>query len=166
MSNFWIYLLVATILIIVPLAVYAGRLLFQVKQHKIKVAQAEKAAIAALKEHDSKIFDSVTLISKAMLAAQCELSEGCWRITVLLDSLKTRGPFNSKVPTVYQLYDNIKHMAILADRKTLEKKQRMQQDFDRLRFEAEALDAVQLELQQLLIIAEQEKQHLAQNFLH
>jgi hypothetical protein len=166
MSDFWIYLLIATLLIIVPLAIYAGRLLFQVKQQQIKVAKAEKAAIEALREHDTKIFDSVILISKAMLAEQCELSEGCWRITVLLDSLKTRGPFNTKIPAIYTLYDNIKHMAILADRKSLEKKQRMQQDFDRLRFEADALEAVTLELTQLLTLAEQEKQQLATNFLH
>ena len=74
-------------------------------------------------EHDSKIYDSVIIIVRAMKEAQCEFGEGAWRLSVLLDSLKLEQNQSSKFPAIVELYDSIKHHAILEERKQLPKKQ-------------------------------------------
>jgi len=166
MANIWFWLMIGAILVIAFLAYYAGRLVFQVRQQAIHQAQAEQLAYKALREHDAKIFTSVELICKAMLAKQCELSEGCWRISVLLESLKVSGSFRADYPSLFQLYDNIKHLAILEQRKQLSKQQRMQQDLQRLRYEEQLAQNITEELSLLVSMAEHEHGKLRHSLLH
>ena len=49
---------------------------------------AEIAQQQAHKSHDVKALKSVIIITRAMQEEQCDFSEGCWRLSVLLDSLK------------------------------------------------------------------------------
>ncbi len=135
-SNYWVYLLLALI-IIVPLAVYAGTLLSQLKKQKEQEIATKEATEAALKKHDTKILNSVVIIVRAMKEEQCDIAEGCWRLSVLLDSLKLSSELSSVFPSIFELYNSIKHMPILAERKKLEKKDRMKLDFERMKVESE-----------------------------
>jgi hypothetical protein len=132
MNNFWLYVLLLGIIIVLALGFYAGKLLKKLAQQK---AQQEKTQIAqqqALNKHDKKIFDSVLLITRAMQQEQCEFDEGCWRLSVLLSSLKTLTVLPVQFPGIFGLYDTIKDLAILDGRKTLTKKQRMREDYQRM----------------------------------
>jgi len=67
-----------------------------------------------------------------MKEAQCEFDEGCWRLSILLDSLKTSSELDQQFPAIFKLYNEIKHLAILEERKKLSKQQRMREDFQRM----------------------------------
>ncbi len=137
MDNVWFYLIIVAVVFVASLAFYAGKLLKQLSAQK---EQQEKSALAhqkALNGHDKKVFDSVLLITRAMQEEQCEFDEGCWRLSVLLASLKTIDNLEveGKFTAIFALYNEISTFAILAERKKLTKKERMQQDLKRMKAE-------------------------------
>lgn len=136
LSQYWVFIAVAVV-IIVPLAFYAGSLLSQLKKQRAQQAINEQDKEAALKKHDTKILNSVVIIVRAMKEEQCDIAEGCWRLSVLLDSLKLSSELSLVFPSVFELYNSIKHMPILEERKKLEKKDRMKLDFERMKLEAD-----------------------------
>jgi hypothetical protein len=132
MSDFWLYALLLAVAIVLALAFYAGKLLKQLAQQKEQQAEAVLAQQQALNKHDTKVFESVLLITRAMQQEQCEFDEGCWRLSVLLSSLKTITDLPEKFLGIYGLYDAIKDLAILDARKLLTKKERMREDYQRM----------------------------------
>jgi len=132
MSDSWLYALLLAVVIVLALAFYAGKLLKQLAHQKEQQAKAALAQQQALNKHDKKVFDSVLLITRAMQQEQCEFDEGCWRLSVLLSSLKTLSNLPDKFPGIYGLYDAIKDLAILDARKLLTKKERMREDYQRM----------------------------------
>jgi len=132
MSNFWLYALLLGGIIVLTLGFYAGKLLKQLAQQKDQQQKTQIAQQQALNKHDKKIFDSVLLITRAMQQEQCEFDEGCWRLSVLLSSLKTLTVPPVQFPGIFGLYAAIKDLAILDGRKTLTKKERMREDYQRM----------------------------------
>ncbi|MDT0603843.1 DUF2489 domain-containing protein [Thalassotalea castellviae] len=141
-ANPWSYLIVIAVLIVASLAFYAIKLLRQLKKQTAQQAQAEQERQRSLNQHDKKILDSIVIIVRAMKEEQCDISEGCWRLSVLLDSLKTSENHHQQFPAIFELYEAIKHMPILEARKKLEKRERMKLDFERVKIEARLADAV------------------------
>ena len=146
MNEYWIAALVLAAIIIAGLAFYAGLLLKKLAEQKKAQQQAELAREQALAQHDKKILASVQVIVRAMQEEQCDFSEGCWRLSVLLDSLKLSSELAHQFPAIFQLYNEIKHLSILDERKKLEKKQRMQQDYQRITLEAKFHDNIVADL--------------------
>jgi len=137
MNEYWLAALVVAVIIIASLAFYAGKLLKQLSAQKKAQQQAELAHQQALAKHDHKVLASVKIIVRAMQEEQCDFSEGCWRLSVLLDSLKLSSELSQQFPAIYKLYNEIKHLSILEDRKQLDKKQRMKQDYQRITLEGQ-----------------------------
>jgi hypothetical protein len=146
MNEYWFIALAAAVMIIAGLAFYAGKLLKQLNAQKLAQQQAELAHQQALAKHDQNVLASVKIIVKAMQEEQCDFSEGCWRLSVLLDSLKLSSELAEQFPAIFKLYNEIKHLSILDDRKQLEKKQRMRQDYQRMTLEAQLHDKIVLDL--------------------
>ena len=142
LTNPWSYLIVIAVIIVATLAIYAIKLLKQLQEQTEKQAQVEKERQQALNQHDKKILDSVVIIVRAMKEEQCDISEGCWRLSVLLDSLKTSDNHHQQFPAIFELYEAIKHMPIMEARKKLEKRERMKLDLERVKTEARLADAV------------------------
>jgi hypothetical protein len=132
MNEYWFVVIALSVLIIIALSFYAGKLLKQLSQQKLLQQQALVKQQQALNKHDKKVLDSVMLITRAMQQKQCEFDEGCWRLSVLLSSLKTMPDFIEQFPSIFALYESIKDFAILDARKALSKKQRMREDYQRL----------------------------------
>ncbi|WP_085300480.1 DUF2489 domain-containing protein [Cognaticolwellia mytili] len=149
LSTPWVYLALLGIVIIGVLAAVATKLLRQLNQQKLAQAQAQAAQKQAHKQHDKKIISSVIIIVRAMKEEQCDLAEGCWRLSVLLDSLKLSQDLQLQFPAVFQLYEAIKHMPILAARKELDKKSRMKLDYDRMKLEASLAEDIQRDIELL-----------------
>jgi len=149
MTEYWPYLLAIAVIIVAGLAFYAGKLLMQLKQQKIAQQQAEQERQSALKVHDKKVLDSVVIIVRAMKEEQCDLSEGCWRLSVLLDSLKTSSQLDQEFPAIFEMYNAIKHMPILEERKELAKRDRMKLDLERAKVEARLSGDIFLNLDSL-----------------
>ena len=75
-------------IIIAGLAFYAGQLLYKLSAQKKLIAkkqaeQKQKLAASRLKRN-AKLADSIHLIARAMKEEQCEFSEGCLRVWVLM----------------------------------------------------------------------------------
>jgi len=157
-----IILILLAVIIIAGLAFYAGNLLFKLKEQTQRQKLAKQKHQQALQQHDAKILSSVAIIVKALQEQQCDLSEGCWRISVLLDSLKTTTGLSEQFPAIYGLYNKVKDMAILEERKKLEKKQRMRDDYNRVMFEAEYQQAI---IEDLKLLAEFSRDHAQENTL-
>ncbi len=137
MNDYWLIALGLAVIIIASLAFYAGKLLKQLHAQKQAQQQAELAHQQALAKHDCNVLDSVKIIVRAMQEEQCDFSEGCWRLSVLLDSLKLSSELAQQFPAIFKLYNEIKHLSILEERKKLDKKQRMKQDYQRMTLEAQ-----------------------------
>ena len=86
------------------------------------------------------------IIVRAMKAEQCDFSEGCWRLSVLLDSLKTSEEIAQQFPAIFELYNRIKALSILDSRKELPKKERMEEDLQRIKAEAELHTEIEKDL--------------------
>ena len=149
MTDFWLYILVVGIAIIIELAFYAGMLLQRLNKQKKLQQQALIAKQRSLNNHDKKVFDSILLITRAMQQEQCEFDEGCWRLSVLLSSLKTVTELPAMFPAIFALYDEIKDLAILDARKALTKKERMREDYKRMTALTKMQDSVVTELDSL-----------------
>jgi len=149
MADLWLYALLIGIVIVLALAFYAGKLLKQLTQQKEQQQKAQLAQQQALNNHDKKVFDSVLLITRAMQQEQCEFDEGCWRLSVLLSSLKTVTGLSTQFPAIFGLYDEIKDLAILDARKALDKKERMREDYKRMTALSQMQESVVVELNSL-----------------
>ncbi len=156
-NTIWIILGIIGALIIFALAIYAGRLLVQVRQQEEKQQAAQEAHQAQMYANDVNIYNSVIIIVRAMKEEQCDVSEGCWRISVLLDSLQTQEALDQNFPAIFELYRGIKHLAILDDRKALSKQVRMKQDVERLKLEAQLGDGIKEDLDNLHTFATQQQ---------
>ncbi len=160
LENIWLYLGILGVIIIFALAYYAGKLLMQVKQQAKQRQENQAKLQAQLYANDVKLYDSVIIIARAMKEEQCDISEGCWRISVLLDSLQTVSALDQKFTAIFDLYKGIKHLSIHEDRKSLPKQQRMKQDIERMKLEAEYSDQIINELDSLLAYARKQQQIL------
>ena len=149
MTDFWLYILVVGVAIIIALAFYAGMLLQRLNKQKKLHQQAMIAKQRSLNNHDKKVFDSILLITRAMQQEQCEFDEGCWRLSVLLSSLKTVTELPAMFPAIFALYDEIKDLAILDARKALTKKERMREDYKRMTALTKMHDSVVTDLDSL-----------------
>lgn len=163
MNDFWLYSLIVGVIIVVGLAFYAGKLLKQLAQQKVQQKKAALAHQRSLNGHDKKVFDSILLITRAMQEAQCEFDEGCWRLSVLLGSLKTikNEEMETKFSSIFAFYNEIKTLAILDERKKLAKKERMQQDYKRMTVAADFHDKVIEDLKVLHPYSKDKIQQLA-----
>ena len=132
MSDYGVVALVFAVIVIVSLAFYAGKLLRQLSAQKQAQQQSEQAQKKAHAKHDEKVLISVKIIVRAMQEEQCDFSEGCWRLSVLLDSLKLSSELSQQFPAIFKLYDAVKHLSILDNRKKLAKKDRMKEDYQRM----------------------------------
>lgn len=149
LSSPWFYLTIGAVIIIAALAFYAAKLLTQLKQQTARVNQAEQDKKIALAKHDTKILNSVVIIVRAMKEEQCDVAEGCWRLSVLLDSLKLSESLSNEFPAVFALHEAIKHMPILDERKKLTKQERMKLDLERVKAEASLADNIKIDISQL-----------------
>ncbi len=149
MTDFWLYILMVGVAIIIALAFYAGMLLQRLSKQKKLQQQALIAKQRSLNNHDKKVFDSILLITRAMQQEQCEFDEGCWRLSVLLSSLKTVTELPAMFPAIFALYDEIKDLAILDARKALTKKERMREDYKRMTALTKMHDSVVTDLDSL-----------------
>ncbi|ATC96033.1 DUF2489 domain-containing protein [Pseudoalteromonas tunicata] len=139
MSVLLIVSLILGAIIIAGLAFYAGRLLLQVKVQNEKVAEKKAQYQAQQAQKNLKLSDSINLIAKAMKEKQCEYSEGCLRIWVLMSQYQFEQEQDLALayPGVFKMYDAVKEMPTHQARKKYSKKEIFQQDSLRWRKEEE-----------------------------
>ncbi|MGB1198033.1 MAG: DUF2489 domain-containing protein [Thalassotalea sp.] len=145
-ESYMVLLTLVGVVIIAALSFYAGKLLNQLKRQTQLQQKALIEAKKAHNQHDKKVLESVVIIVRAMKEEQCDYSEGCWRLSVLLDSLKTINELEQQFPAIYELYHTIKHMPIMEARKKLAKKERQKLDLERAEIETKLTPNIVQEL--------------------
>lgn len=145
MSMAWIIVLVLAGLIIAGLSFYLGRLLLLIKYAKQQ--QANKTD-----ERNKTLAESIYTIAWAMHEGQCELSEGCLRVFVLLDHyVEPLGQNNATTyPGVFALYDKIKDMPTHEDRKKCQKSEIAAMDKARYNYEAQFKALIEADINTLI----------------
>lgn len=138
------------IVIILGLAAYAWRLSQQVKQQQQRQQQEMAAAADQLREKQRELQQDISFVARAVLAEQCEITEGVMRIHHLLSGLDPDVWHGSELTTLRRHYDKTQHMPILDAYKKLDKKQQFQIDKQRWGLESEHKAAIELELQWLV----------------
>ncbi len=136
--------------IIFALAIYAGWLLAKLNhQTRQRKAFMEKA----IQERNLKIIESIDVIAFAALEQQCDLSEAAIRLYMIMNALQgdKEVDFSRRYPALFELYDLIKDMPRGDERKQIEKKERMQLDLVRVKAEARLVEAINIELKNILL---------------
>ena len=116
-------------IVIIGLGIYAGQLLFKLKQ-QVHRQQKQRS------KYYQNTTESIQLIAKAVTQGQCELSEGAIRLCVLLERIG-EDDFTEQYPATHDLYQRIKHMPTHEARKSLSKKERRMMDIERSQYEQE-----------------------------
>ncbi len=140
----WILLGLAA-LVILTLAVYAA-LLWR------RVFQQQRERQEAINSRNARLFESIRDISLAMQQRQCALSEGCIRLTVLLDHLvlPDNPDFPHLYPAIHEMHERIKHMPTHDARKSFPRQAIEQMDEERERHEVDMASDIQADVDRLL----------------
>lgn len=145
MSTIAILFIIAAVVVIVGLALYAGKLLKRLKYQN----QLRRDAV---QQRVDRIDESIVTIAKGMQQDQCPLSEGCLRIVVLLDHRpeSNEHDFSKDYPAMHEMYEKIKHMPTHDNRKKFPKKRIRQLDKEREGYEVTMKDTILADVDKLL----------------
>jgi len=152
-STLWIIAFIIGALIVAGLAFYAGTLLKQVKQQNEKVAANNAKLEQQRKQKNIKLADSINLIAKAMKEKQCEYSEGCLRVWVLMSQYMFDSDENieQQYPAIMKMYDVVKEMPTHDARKKYSKKEIFKMDSARFKAEKDLEDEIQQDLDKVVL---------------
>ncbi|WP_105188557.1 DUF2489 domain-containing protein [Pseudoalteromonas sp. T1lg48] len=153
MNGLWIIALVIGALIIAGLAFYAGRLLWQVREQNQRLAKQQAEYAQKRAARNAKLSDSINLIAKAMKEGQCEYSEGCLRVWVLMSQHTSAQELDLEVeyPGVFAMYEAVKDLPTHEARKKYSKKEIFKQDSARWRKEQELEEQILVDSEKLVL---------------
>jgi len=128
-------------LIILGLSVYAGILFSRLHKQNKEIAVGEAKRLEYLHE-------SIATIALAMQQGQCELSEGCIRIAVLLENMPNaeKHGFAQRFPAIHSMFDKIKHMPTHDARKKYPKQEIRKMDREREQLEVDMETDIQADV--------------------
>ena len=145
--NLWLVGLAITVLL--GLAGYAAYLLCLLWKQKKEQLQQEKQNQLKIKQIRQEQIESLRIIAAAMCAEQCEVAEGTIRIVYLLQKSPHDALTKVNYPTLYELYEKIKHQPIGASRKHYKRQEIMRFDIERMALEATYQDRILPEVEAL-----------------
>ena len=121
--NYYLIAIVAALVIVLPLAFYAGKLLFQLRQQTQQQNAIRNSRIETITQ-------SVQTIAMAVSQQQCNLSEGAIRLVNLLESIPITPAIvcERDYPALFELYTHVKDLPTHAKRKAMDSAARDQQD--------------------------------------
>ncbi len=142
--------------IIAGLAFYAGQLLYKLSAQKKLIAKEQVKQQAKLAksrlERNAKLADSIHLIARAMHQEQCEFSEGCLRVWVLMSqySFKDDEDLPGRYPGIFAMYEVVKEMPTHDARKKYSKKEIFKQDSARWCAEETYAEQIKADCKQII----------------
>lgn len=130
------------LLIILMLAVIAGRLWYQVyQQQKRRAAEQTQQQDASRRQRD-QINKSIQILAQALQGEELTLTEASIRISGLLDSLEIGDDIRAEFSAFYQLRSLTAHIPILGVWKELTRKEQVKFDLERIQHEATYRDFI------------------------
>ena len=144
--NVLLILIILGTLIILVLAVIAGRLVYKVylqkKDHELKLQALEAANQEAQTEQRKWVNKSIQILAQAVHKDELTLTEASIRISGLLDSLDVHADVKTEFSAFYQLREKTSHIPYLEAWQSLSNAEQKKFDLDRLRHEATFNDFV------------------------
>ena len=113
--------------------------LYQQHQKQTRARQQEQQAL----------IKSINIISDALVAGQCEVAEGVFRIASLLNRSQAHAQWPTVAPQMHQFFDGIKLQPIGKARQHIAKQERMRHDVERMKLEAQYHEQVMQEVPRL-----------------
>ncbi|NVK36385.1 MAG: DUF2489 domain-containing protein [Gammaproteobacteria bacterium] len=143
------YLIAAAAVIILGLSAIAAY--YIIKLNQVKKAQAEqiKKNKAAWQKHRDELASDLRFIANAMLQGQCEITEGCLRIKVLMDRLDDELQHKPEFKTIQSHFAQTIQMPTHEAYKALSKQEQFKLDKTRYGLEAKNKDQILIEVQTL-----------------
>jgi len=145
---YWTLISVA-VAIILGLSAVAGYYLLKLRN----VKQQQNAQILlnrqAWLDSQEELAGDIRFIAKAMVQQQCEITEGCLRLKVLMDRLDETLQHNTAYQTIQLHYQKTAYMPHHQAYKALNKKQQFKLDQDRFALEEQHRQQILLEAEQL-----------------
>ena len=149
MSTISILTLLA-ILIVLVLAVVAGIMWHKVYLYRQNARKQKSLQLEQRRKQRAEIIESITVISRTLLAGEMNESEGAIRLKVLLDNLYLSEEERRRFPTVETMYEQVKDFDTHEARQQLPKKERMKQDLARNKIEVQYKDQLLADAKALL----------------
>ncbi len=150
MNTTAILLIALGAVIILALSGYAWHLVSKLRILKKEQIKASLAADEKIKEFQKELINDVHFIARAVLAEQCEITEGVIRIHFLISKLDPEVWLNKSLSTTRQYYAATLDMPILDAYKALSKQEQFTLDNERFRLEKEHKDAIHSEFKWLV----------------
>ncbi|OUR96610.1 hypothetical protein A9Q84_09705 [Halobacteriovorax marinus] len=130
-EKYFFEILIALVFVISLMSTVIFFLWKKVKQQRVN----ERDQALRIKEKEEFILSSLDIIAKAVLQGQCELSEGCIRIRMLLTKSHCLKADDQNYETIFTMYEDLKNFKTHEQRKSLTKQERFQEDANRMRVE-------------------------------
>ncbi|NRA83183.1 MAG: DUF2489 domain-containing protein [Gammaproteobacteria bacterium] len=134
-----ITLIIIAVVIVAGLAVYAGKLLAQLKKQRQAQATILREQQLKISQRNEQLGESIRLIAKALVEQQCELSEGAIRICRLLERYHREEDchFPEQYPNIHDLDQRLAAYPTHQAYKELKRQDRMRFDVNRAKWESE-----------------------------
>lgn len=144
-----VYLITAAIVIVVALSAVAAYYLIQLK--RVKKAQAKQIQInkEAWQKHRDELAGDLRFIANAMLQGQCEITEGCLRLKVLMDRLDDELQHKPEFKTIQAHFAQTINMPTHEAYKALSKQEQFKLDKTRYNLEAQNKEQILIEVKTL-----------------
>lgn len=144
-----IFYTVAAIILLI-LAGIAGYYLNKVR--KLNQAQKEQAEKnkQALEDHRNALIKDIQFIANSMVQKQCEITEGCMRITYLINKVDDSEALRQSFPHVHNHTQATAHMPIKEDYKALTRKEQFKLDNERHTLESKSAENILREVKKIL----------------
>lgn len=103
---------------------------------KIKLQKdRSKEQLQRVKEKEKYVLESLDIICRAIMEGQCEISEGCIRIKMLMTKSKMIKSDREDYKVIFSMYENLKDFKTHENRKELSATERLKEDSMRLTVE-------------------------------
>ena len=141
------------VLIIFVLSIIAAYYLLKLRQvNNVQASQAEKNQ-QAWQEYQDELISDLTFIARAMVQTQCDITEGCLRLKVLMDRLDENLQHQTQFKHIQAHYQQTYQMATHKAYKALSKKQQFKLDQERLKLEQLNGEAILAEVKNLMTLS-------------
>ena len=124
-------LVIAGLAIIVGLAFYAWTLVRRVRELKKRQTEELAAAELQIRQHQEELLGDIKFIARAVIAEQCDITEGVMRIRHLIKGLDEDVWQLSELNGIREHFEATSEWPILDAYKALTKQEQFQLDIDR-----------------------------------
>ncbi|WP_320820229.1 DUF2489 domain-containing protein [Thalassolituus sp.] len=149
MTTTTLVFLVLAVAIIAGLSFYAWRLTRQVNAMKQAQQDEEASGELHLRQHQEELVNDIRFIARAVIAGQCEITEGVMRTHYLLHGLDAEVWVREELNMIRSHFDATRDMPILQAYKELPRKEQFAIDSRRLKLEEKHKAAIEREFRWL-----------------